>query len=40
MNHRIDLLHDDLSDLPDIRKEVQDLDQRLTRVERKIGIAR
>lgn len=39
VNTRIDLLRDDISDLPDIREEVQDLGVRMDRVERKVGIA-
>lgn len=39
VNRRIDLLHEDISDLPDIRDEVRDLDRRVNRVERKVGIA-
>jgi hypothetical protein len=38
VNRRIDLLHDDISDLPDIREEIQSHDERLARVERKIKI--
>ena len=38
VNRRIDLLHEDISDLPDIREAVKDYDERLTRVERKIGL--
>ena len=40
VNRRIDLLREDISDLPDIREEVKDLGERLTRVERKVGAAR
>lgn len=36
VNRRIDLLHEDLSDIPDIRDELKDHDARLTRVERKV----
>jgi len=39
VNRRIDLLHEDISDPPDIREEVKDLGERLTRVERKVGVA-
>lgn len=42
VNRRIDLLHEDLSDLPDIREAVQNvpgMDERLVRVERKLGFA-
>lgn len=39
VNRRIDLLHEDISDLPDIREEVKDHDERLARVERKVGLA-
>lgn len=37
VNRRIDLLHEDISDLPDIREELKDHDQRLVRVERKVA---
>ena len=37
VNRRIDLLHEDISDLPDIREELKDHDGRLMRVERKVG---
>jgi tRNA U34 5-carboxymethylaminomethyl modifying GTPase MnmE/TrmE len=37
VNRRIDLLHEDLSDLPDIRDTMKDHEERLTRVERKVG---
>lgn len=40
VNRRIDLLHDDISDLPDIREAVQDHDERLVQVERRIKIAK
>ena len=40
VNRRIDLLREDISDLPDIREEVKELGERLTRVERKVGAAR
>lgn len=40
VNTRIDQLRDDLSDLPDIREELVSLDDRLTHVERKVGVAR
>lgn len=40
VNRRIDLLHEDISDLPDIREEVQDYDERIARVERKVGFAK
>lgn len=39
VNRRLDLLHEDISDLPDIREEVKDHDERLARVERKVGFA-
>ena len=38
VNRRIDLLREDLSDLPDIREELKDHDERLTHVERKVGL--
>ncbi len=37
VNRRIDLLREDISDLPDIREELKDHDERLVRVERKVG---
>ena len=40
VNRRIDLLHEDISDLPDMREELRDLDKRMGRVERKVGITR
>lgn len=40
VNRRIDLLREDLSDLPDMREELQDLGVRMDRVERKVGLAR
>jgi len=40
VNRRIDLLHDDLSDIPDIREEVKEHDLRIGRLERKAGTAR
>lgn len=40
VNRRIDLLHEDLSDLPDIRDEVKDLVQRMERVEQKVGLTK
>lgn len=39
VNRRIDLLHEDISDLPDIREAVKDYDKRLTRVEQNVGLA-
>ena len=42
VNSRIDLLREDISDLPDIREAVQnipDIKERLVRVERKVGFA-
>ncbi|MFY9462974.1 MAG: hypothetical protein WAP52_02185 [Candidatus Sungiibacteriota bacterium] len=42
VNSRIDSLRNDISDLPDIREAVQDfqgVDDRLVRVERKLGFA-
>ena len=40
VNRRMDLLHEDLSDLPTIREALQDFRQRLERVEKKVGLAR
>lgn len=40
VNCRLDLLHEDISDLPDIREELKDHDERLVRVERKVGSGR
>lgn len=40
VNSRIDSLHNDISDLPDMREELQDLGIRMDRVERKVGVAR
>ncbi|MDP3779207.1 MAG: hypothetical protein Q8R30_04155 [bacterium] len=40
VNRRIDLLHEDISDLPDIREELKDHDKRLVRVERKVAPAK
>jgi len=37
VNRRLDLLHEDISDLPDIREELKDHDERLVRVEHKVG---
>lgn len=42
VNSRIDSLREDISDLPDIREavqETQNMDERLVRVERKLGFA-
>lgn len=42
VNSRIDSLREDISDLPDIREAVQDvqnMDERLVRVEHKLGFA-
>ncbi|GEM_PF-1236471 len=42
VNSRIDSFREDISDLPDIREAVQDvqnMDERLVRVERKLGFA-
>ncbi len=39
VNRRIDLLREDISDLPEIREEIQEHGERLTRVERKVGFA-
>ncbi len=38
VNSRIDSLHNDISDLPDIREGLQDLGVRMDRVERKVGV--
>ena len=38
VNRRIDLLREDISDLPDVREAVEDHDKRLSRVERKVGV--
>ncbi len=40
VNRRIDLLHEDISDISDIREELKDHDERLSRVERKVGSAK
>lgn len=37
VNRRLDLLHEDISDLPAIREELKDHDERLVHVERKVG---
>lgn len=37
VNRRLDLLHEDISDFPAIREELKDHDERLVRVERKVG---
>lgn len=37
VNRRLDLLCEDISDLPAIREELKDHDERLVRVERKVG---
>lgn len=39
VNRRIDLLHDDLSDVPDIREAVQGHSKRIERLEQKVGLA-
>ena len=39
VNSRIDSLREDVSDLPDIREELIYLDERLTHVESKVGVA-
>lgn len=39
VNRRIDLLREDISDLPEIREAVKDHDERLGRVEQKVGFA-
>ncbi len=38
VNRRLDLLHDDISDLPTIREELKDHDERLVHVERKVSM--
>ena len=40
VNKRIDLLREDISDLPDIREELTDLGVRLDRVEQKVGLTK
>ncbi|MEK7099356.1 MAG: hypothetical protein AAB916_02470 [Patescibacteria group bacterium] len=40
VHRRIDLLHEDISDLPDIREAVSDLGGRMERVEQKVGLTR
>ena len=40
VNRRIDLLREDISDLPDIREELTDLGKRMDRVEHKVGLTR
>ena len=40
VNRRIDLLHEDISDLPAMREELIDLRKRVERVERKVGLPR
>jgi len=37
VNRRLDLLHEDISDLPAIREELKDLDERFVRIERKVA---
>jgi len=39
VNKRIDLLREDISDLPDIREELKEHGERLTRMEGKVGVA-
>lgn len=39
VHRRIDLLHEDISDLPEIRDEVRDLGKRVDRIEKKVGFA-
>ena len=39
VHRRIDLLVEDLSDLPDMREELTDLGKRMDRMERKVGLA-
>lgn len=40
VNRRLDLLHEDISDLPDMREELRDHDKRLIQVERKVRVAK
>ena len=40
VNRRIDLLHEDLSDVPDIREAVQDHSKRIERLEQKVGLGK
>lgn len=40
VNRRIDLLHEDISDLPDIRDELTDLGVRMDRREQKVGLVK
>ena len=40
VNRRIDLLHEDISDLPAMREELHGLRKRVERVERKVGLVR
>ena len=40
VNSRIDLLHEDLSDLPDIREEVKDHSKRIAWLEQKVGLTK
>lgn len=40
VNRRLDLLHEDISDLPAIREELKDHDERFVRVEWKVGSGR
>lgn len=40
VHRRIDLLVEDLSDLPDMREELMDLGKRMNRVERKVGLVK
>lgn len=39
VNRRMDLLHEDISDLPDMRDKIRNLDRRMGRVEQKVGLA-
>lgn len=38
VNARLDVIHQDISDLPDIREEVKSHDERITRVEQKVRL--
>ncbi len=40
VNKRLDLLHEDISDLPEIREEVRNLGTRVVRLEKKIGLVK
>ena len=40
VNSRLDLIREDIADLPHIREEPQDLRQRLVLVEKKVGLTK